>query len=94
MSINLRNFDLNLLVCFDALMSELNVSKAHWYALFGKKTKRSDKLFPSSSLLKHPIFYFQYWARHLNLHFWINGLKNKMFRENTALPPQLFYPLR
>ena len=43
MSINLRNFDLNLLVCFDALMSELNVSKA------------AEKVFLSQSGMSHAL---------------------------------------
>ena len=43
MRINLRNFDLNLLVCFDALMSERNVSKA------------AEKVFLSQSGLSHAL---------------------------------------
>ncbi len=43
MSINLRNFDLNLLVCFDALMSERNVSKA------------AEKVFLSQSGMSHAL---------------------------------------
>lgn len=43
MSINLRNFDLNLLVCFDALMSERSVSKA------------ADKVFLSQSGMSHAL---------------------------------------
>lgn len=43
MSINLRNFDLNLLVCFDALMSERNVSKA------------AEKMFLSQSGMSHAL---------------------------------------
>jgi len=42
-SINLRNFDLNLLVCFDALMSERNVSKA------------AEKMFLSQSGMSHAL---------------------------------------
>jgi DNA-binding transcriptional LysR family regulator len=43
MSINLRNFDLNLLVCFDALMSERNVSRA------------AEKMFLSQSGMSHAL---------------------------------------
>ena len=43
MTINLRNFDLNLLVCFDALMSERNVSKA------------AEKMFLSQSGMSHAL---------------------------------------
>ncbi|MBW2605050.1 MAG: LysR family transcriptional regulator [Deltaproteobacteria bacterium] len=43
MNINLRNFDLNLLVCFDALMSERNVSKA------------AEKVFLSQSGMSHAL---------------------------------------
>jgi DNA-binding transcriptional LysR family regulator len=43
MRINLRNFDLNLLVCFDALMSERNVSKA------------AEKVFLSQSGMSHAL---------------------------------------
>ena len=43
MSLNLRNFDLNLLVCFDALMSERNVSKA------------AEKVFLSQSGMSHAL---------------------------------------
>jgi len=43
MTIKLRNFDLNLLVCFDALMSERNVSKA------------AEKVFLSQSGMSHAL---------------------------------------
>ena len=43
MNVNLRNFDLNLLVFFDVLMSERNVSKA------------AEKLFLSQSAMSHAL---------------------------------------
>jgi DNA-binding transcriptional LysR family regulator len=54
MSINLRNFDLNLLVFFDALMSERNVSKAA-EKVFLSQSGMSHALSRLRSLLDDPI---------------------------------------
>jgi DNA-binding transcriptional LysR family regulator len=54
MSINLRKFDLNLLVCFDALMSERNVTKAAEKA-FLSQSGMSHALNRLRSLLDDPI---------------------------------------